>query len=406
MSNINNHSHIQCDYLIVGAGIIGLTIAKTIHERSPSSIIYIIEKEDDVAQHSSGRNSGVIHAGFYYTQDSLKAKFTKDGNTLMKEYCSLHNIPINSSGKVVIAQNEQELDALYTLHKRAQANGVNTSLISTEELSKIEPNAKTFKQALYSPDTATVDPKAVCSNLKQELSKKGIHFSFQDKYLYTAEKQVHTSKHTYSSKFFINCAGLYADVIAHEYNYGNKYTILPFKGIYLKYSSNDKPISTNIYPVPNLKNPFLGVHYTLTVDNHIKIGPTAIPTFWRENYAGFKNFNFQELCSILKHGIKLLWTNAFNFRDLAFTEVSKYIKSNLINLAKNMVFAIDAQKFNDWSTPGIRAQLLDIQKQELVQDFIVEGDQDSLHVLNAVSPAFTASFAFSKWIVERYVPIL
>jgi L-2-hydroxyglutarate oxidase LhgO len=163
------------------------------------------------------------------------------------------------------------------------------------------------------------------------------------------------------------------------------------------------PIRTNIYPVPNLKNPFLGVHYTVTVDGHIKIGPTSIPAFWRENYKGMANFRGKEMVNILGWESRLFLTNAFGFRSLAFEEVRKYNKSFFVNLATKLVHSIDKSGFTEWSKPGIRAQLMNKHTMELVQDFIVEGDNATVHVLNAVSPAFTSSFPFAKWVVEKYV---
>lgn len=394
---------IECDYLIIGAGIIGLTIAKELSEKLTDKKIFIIEKEKDVAMHSSGRNSGVLHAGFYYTSDSLKAKFTKDGSALMHAYCEKNNLAINYSKKVVVTKDDTELNTLLELHERAKVNGVETYLINEQELRDIEPNAVTYKKALYSPKTSTINPKEVCLHLKKELIHRGLIFYFNHQYKHKKENIVYTNATSFTAHFVINCAGLYADKIAKEYNFSKNYTILPFKGIYLKYTGDDKPITTNIYPVPNLNNPFLGVHYTITVDGTIKIGPTAIPALWRENYSGFNNFEFSEMLSILKYEIKLFATNAFNFRKLAFTEIAKYNKLNFIRLATCMVKEIETKKFNNWSTPGIRAQLLNTETLELVQDFIVEGDDNSLHILNAVSPAFTASLAFSKWVVERYL---
>ena len=163
------------------------------------------------------------------------------------------------------------------------------------------------------------------------------------------------------------------------------------------------PVKTNIYPVPNLKNPFLGVHFTITSDNHIKIGPTSMPAFWRENYKGFDYFSLSEFLNIISWEAQLFLTNAFGFRDLAIEEVKKYQRKYFIGLAKKMVYNIDEKGFKEWTTPGIRAQLLNINTKELVQDFVVEGDKESIHVLNAVSPAFTSSFPFSRWVVENFI---
>ena len=159
----------------------------------------------------------------------------------------------------------------------------------------------------------------------------------------------------------------------------------------------------NIYPVPNLNNPFLGVHYTKTVDGDIKIGPTAIPAFWRENYEAAAGFNLSELSEVLFFESQLFFKNAFGFRQLAFEESRKYNKNYFVSLAQAMVQDIDPAGFTQWTKPGIRAQLLNKETLSLVQDFVVEGDDKSVHVLNAVSPAFTCSFVFSKYVVDQYV---
>ncbi|MCH9813324.1 MAG: L-2-hydroxyglutarate oxidase [Epsilonproteobacteria bacterium] len=396
---------LKSDFLIIGSGIIGLTIAKILKQRYPDKKIMIIEKEKDVAQHSSGRNSGVLHAGFYYTANSLKAKFTKDGNQILRAYCKDNNLKINECQKVVVANNEQELTSLYELEKRGIQNGVNVRLIDEKRLAEIDPNVQTYQKALYSPDTATVDPIEISQHLKQALVAEGVKFYFEEGYTKKLDQHriLSSKKRVFHANKIINCAGLYADKIAKDFGFSENYVIIPFKGIYLKYTKHDHPIKTNIYPVPNLKNPFLGVHYTITVDGTIKIGPTAIPAFWRENYQNFNNFKFQELTEIVKYELKLFITNAFNFRSLAFEELQKYNKKHFVSLATKMVKEIDTEGFNEWSKPGIRAQLLNTKSLELLQDFVVEGDHHSIHVLNAVSPAFTSSFPFAKWVVENYI---
>ncbi len=393
------------DFLIVGAGIIGLSIARELRELYPSAKIKIIEKEPDTGMHSSGRNSGVLHAGFYYTADSLKAKFTKEGNRQLTEYCLNNNLTINRCGKLVIARDEEELETLYELEKRGKTNEVDVSLIDEEEVKKIDPNAKTYKKALYSPTTSTVDPVELCKFIKMELERKNVEISFGEAYVKRVNNnKIVTSKNNeLDAEKFINTAGLYADRIAREFGFSKDYEIIPFKGLYLKYVKPDMPVKTNIYPVPNLKNPFLGVHYTVTADNHIKIGPTSMPAFWRENYKGFDNFNPGEFFKIITWEARLFLTNAFGFRDLAIEEIKKYRRSYFTGLAKKMVYEIDETGFKEWTTPGIRAQLLNINTKELVLDFVVEGDKDSVHILNAVSPAFTGSFPFCAWVIDNFV---
>ena len=395
----------QSDYLIIGAGIIGLAIARELRSRYPKAAITIIEKEPDVAYHSSGRNSGVLHAGFYYSADSLKAKFTRDGNFAMKDFCREKGLKLNECQKVVVAKDESELEPLYELDRRGKRNGVDVKIIDEQELKEIDPNAKTFKFALYSPNTATVDPTELNKAVRDELLASGVKMVFGQGYKKKIDGNTieTTAGNTFTAKKLINTAGLYADKIARDFGYSAHYTIIPFKGIYLKYTKKDKPIKTNIYPVPNLKNPFLGVHYTITVDGTIKIGPTSIPAFWRENYKGMDNFKGGELANILGWESKLFFSNAFGFRSLAFDEMKKYNKSYFVDLATSMVHSIDKSGFTEWSKPGIRAQLLNTKTYELVMDFVVEGDSTTVHVLNAVSPAFTCSFPFAKWVVDNYI---
>ena len=346
------------DYIIIGAGIIGLNIAKNLKERFKESKILVMEKENEVALHSSGRNSGVLHAGFYYSADSLKAKFTKEGNSALKDFCKSRNLKVNECKKVVVTQNESELEGLEELKRRGDINGVELIWLDEKELDTLYPNVKTHKKALLCPSTATVNPKEVTQEFAKVCKEIGIDIVLNCKYISSNDNEIVTSQGTYHTKKLINCAGLYADNIARDFGFSKNFVIIPFKGIYLKDKYNQSSLKTNIYPVPNLANPFLGVHFTLTVDDESKIGPTAIPAFWRENYKGLDNFSLKEFFQIIFYEAKLFLTNAFGFRELAFTEVKKYSFSHLKGLARKLTRNMDDDGFDSWSTPGIRAQLL------------------------------------------------
>jgi L-2-hydroxyglutarate oxidase LhgO len=320
----------------------------------------------------------------------------------MKAYVRSKGLKMNECGKLVVAQNEHELGQLDELLRRGQKNGSDVRLIEEDMARELEPNIKTYKRALYSPQTASVDPVEVCLSIKKDLLEQDVDFSYDTKFLGHHQFVVQTSLADVGVGKLINCAGLYADKIAHDYGFGKKYTLIPFKGLYLKYTKNKTDVKMNIYPVPNLKNPFLGVHYTKTVDGSIKIGPTAIPAFWRENYESFSRFELKELGEILYFESRLFAGNTFGFRELASEEMRKYNKDYFVSLARAMVQDIDPQGFTEWTKPGIRAQLLDKEKLSLVQDFVVEGDDKSVHVLNAVSPAFTCAFVFSQYVVDNY----
>lgn len=392
------------DFLIIGGGIIGLNIAKELKLRDSTLKILLIEKEKEVGEHSSGRNSGVLHAGFYYTANSLKAKFTKDGNIALKKFCKERGLKVNECAKVVVAQDEQEYETLSELKSRGDANGVELHWLTKDELILKYPNIKSYKKALFCPSTATVDPKAVTIEFKKYVVELGIEVILNCKYIKKLNgNNIITTKGNFKAKKIINAAGLYADNIAKDFGFSKDFVIIPFKGIYLKDKNNISNLSTNIYPVPNLANPFLGTHYTLTVDNQAKIGPTAIPAFWRENYKGLDGFCLKEFIQILFYEAKLFIVNAFGFRSLAFSEIKKYNSHYLKRLAKRLTTNMDHKGYNTWSVPGIRAQLMNKKTLELVQDFIVQSDENSIHILNAVSPAFTSSIPFASWIVDNHI---
>ncbi len=393
-------STLNTDILIVGGGIIGLTIGRELSARSPATSITLIEKEPSVGAHASGRNSGVLHAGFYYSPDSLKARFTVEGNRLLTDYCKQHQLKINQCGKVVVAKDDKEIELLYELKSRAEKNGVALQLVDEAELAKIEPNARTRRAALFSPSTATVNPKEVVAHIAESLKEKVSILLNERLERRTDDTTVDTTSRRIRFKYLVNTAGLYADKIAQQFAVGRQYTVVPFKGLYMQYSDNSL-IGKHIYPVPDLRMPFLGVHFTKTVDGRVKIGPTAIPAFWRENYRGMDNFRFSEFLATVSSEAGLFISNRSNFRALAFEEMKKYSGTYLKDQAALLVKQIDTRRFGDFLQPGIRAQLVDTTKGTLVMDFVVEHGERSTHVLNAVSPAFTCSFAFSRFVVDE-----
>ena len=391
-----------CDFLIIGGGIIGISIARELKRRHPHATLMLIEKEEGYGLHASGRNSGVLHAGFYYTADSFKAKFTQTGNQRLTEYCESRNIPVNKCGKLVVAQNESELSQLDELMVRAKNNNVPLNYITEEEAKAIEPRVKTFEHALFSPTTSSVNPSQVMQAMRNDASQEGLKLHSGVRYLRrTGKGAVKTSQGNIEFGYMVNAAGLYADKIAQDFGFSRDYRILPFKGLYLYSNEPAGAFQTNIYPVPDLRNPFLGVHFTVTAEGKVKIGPTAIPAFWRENYKGLTNFNFNELMEIIFRQAGLFWSSDFDFKNLAFEELQKYSQAKLISLASSLAEGVGIKSFKKWGEPGIRAQLLNIRDKKLEMDFVTEGDERSLHILNAVSPAFTSALPFADFACDK-----
>ena len=389
--------------VICGAGIIGLSMARELVREGADEVI-IFEKEKELGLHASGRNSGVLHAGIYYTPDSLKAKFCLKGNLMMRKYCGEKGIPVHETGKVIVTKKEEELGTLNELYNRAQKNGAEVRLIDSKELQKIEPYARTVEKALFSPLTAVVDAKRVLSALEKELTDTGKVRIVRGAEVIGVKgsRVVKTTGGEFTFETFINSAGAYADKVAHLFDIGKNYTIIPFKGTYRKLRKEKSHlVRGNIYPVPDIRNPFLGVHFTKSHNGEVYIGPTAIPAFGRENYGIIKGID-REAPSILLKNMVLFFTNK-KFRNVALTEPAKYFKNRFYRDIAPMVRDLEPDDIVASPKVGIRPQLVDWDTKELVMDFLVLKDSNSIHILNAISPAFTSAFAFAEFIVSKYV---
>jgi len=394
----------KAEVLICGAGIIGLTIARELLERGCENIV-ILEKEMEVGKHSSGKNSGVLHAGIYYTPNTLRAKSCLNGNFLMKDYCKQKGIPVSETGKVIVTKNEGEISTLKELHERARANGAKVELIDEKQLDEIEPYAKTCQLALYSHYTAVLDPKAVLESLYHDLISSGkvkilLGTEFKD---LKGSNTVLTNKGKIKFNTFINAAGAYSDKIAHAFGLGLNYRLIPFKGTYKKLRKEKSHIiKGNIYPVPDIRNPFLGVHFTKVIHGDVYLGPTAMPAFAREDYGFWEGWN-RESIRILFNDSVLFFIND-KFREVALTEPKKYLFKFFFEDAKKLVKSLNPDDVLPSDKAGIRPQLVDWEKKELVTDFLVIKESNAIHILNTISPGYTSSMDFAKMIVEKLEP--
>ncbi|MDF1757365.1 MAG: L-2-hydroxyglutarate oxidase [Legionellaceae bacterium] len=393
------------DFIIIGAGILGLSVARELKMQYPKAKIAIIEKESEIGLHASGRNSGIMHAGIYYKSDSLKAKFCLNGARAMMAYCDEHNLPIDRIGKIILPTKSSDEGMINTLYKRAQSNGTSVELIDNDELRRMEPLANiAAKTALFSPETSVVSPKAILQHLKDSLVAQGVDFYFNSlcTNFLTKQKKIFIDGEEFSYGHLFNTAGLYADKVAYACGLQDKYTMIPFKGMYYELAKSSKiNINHLIYPVPDMNVPFLGVHFTKSIDGKIYIGPTAIPVLGREHYKGVKGIKFSESIDVFSQLGQQYLTNKQGFRNYAHQEIPRFLKSRFIDSAKAMVNSISASDLVKSKKVGIRAQLFDKQKHELAMDFIVGSTANETHVLNAVSPAFTSSFSFSKYVVDK-----
>jgi len=389
------------DFVVVGAGIVGLSIANELRARFADASVVVLDKEDRVALHASGRNSGVLHAGFYYSPDSLKARLTRRGNELLKQFCAEHAVEVRSCGKVVVATSPDQLPDLDRLYQRGVANGVELEHIDEAQLAELEPLARTCERALWSPTTAVADPVAVTRAMAAELRRRGGELVTDAQVVGRFEGGLQTTTGRWHAGHVVNAAGLYADRIAALFGFCDDYAVLPFKGLYWYSSWPKGRLRRHVYPVPDPRNPFLGVHLTVTADGGSKLGPTAIPAMRREDYGRYPGFSLTESTQIAKLYPTFLRSDHHDAAALVRSEVPKYNRRLLVEQCRALVPSVDQRDFRTRGRPGVRAQLIELATGRLEMDFVVRGDAASTHVLNAVSPAWTSSLAAAEYVVDQ-----
>ena len=397
------------DVAILGGGMVGLTLAHQLNERHPDLSIAVIDKEPELGRHSSGRNSGVLHAGIYYPPGTLKAQVCVEGARRLRAWCEAEDLPVLGCGKVITPQSEELDGQLELLLDRGRANGAEARLIDHHEFQQLVPDGRTSSgRALWSPATCVVKPKLVLQRLEQRLRERGVQFQ-----LGTAVKVVKPESRqlTYTQSgstgdfhygHLFNSTGLQADRIARDFGIGKHCTLLPFKGLYWQlHPQAPFHFNTNLYPVPDLNVPFLGVHVTPSPDGTVSLGPTAIPAWGRENYKGLDAIEPMMALEFLGDLASQWWRDAGGFRRYAREQALHGLKPLFLEAARRLVPGLRSEHLIPSQKVGIRAQLYDRESGMLVQDFRLEHAPHSTHVLNAISPAFTASFALADLIINK-----
>lgn len=396
------------DFLIIGGGVVGLTVARELKLRYPDQDITVLEKENSPGLHSSGRNSGVLHTGIYYPPDSLKAKVCSRGAAEMAAYHEAHGLRLDRRGKILVATSEFDTPQLDLLETRAAQNGIQVNRIDAQQLREIEPEAHSATgDALWVPGTSVGSPVAMMEVLRREVEEMGVRLRCSitiDKVDVASKALLLKDGTNISYGHAVNAAGLHADRVAHQFNSGLRYTLLPFKGIYWKLDPGSGiKINHLIYPVPDLRVPFLGVHTTTTTDGATYLGPTAVPAFGRENYHALHGVTPGGLAGIVAMLARQYVTGKDGFRRLAWQEGRRYFKPWFAEAARSIVPRLRPEHLLPTEKVGIRAQMLDKQTGRLVTDFLVERGACSTHILNAISPAWTSAFPFARHICDHFI---
>ncbi len=389
---------------IIGGGILGLSVAYKLTLNNFH--VHVFEKESEIGSHQSGRNSGVLHCGLYYQPGSLKAKLAVNGIKEMTSFCNKYQINHDICGKVVVATNDRESKDLQELAKRGTKNGLKgLKYLDKSELKRREPYV-IAKKALLVPGEGIVDYKAVMLKLVQLIKERGGKLSYNNsvKKIVTESRNlvsIENENSTYNFDYIVSCSGLWSDVTYKNLTLSKpSVKIIPFRGEYFKFKSSYKNrVNHLIYPVPNSKYPFLGVHFTRTVNGDREVGPNAVLALKREGYSR-ASFSLKDAFQTLTYPglVRFIYKN-FSFSVNEFK--SSLFKKDFVKKAQRIIPEIDSSMLESGIT-GVRAQAISSDG-ELEMDFNIIRKGRQVHILNAPSPGATASLAIASHIIKKYI---
>ena len=389
------------DYVVLGGGIVGVSTALSLIKAHPNKTILLVEKERSFAQHQTGHNSGVIHAGVYYQPGSLKAQFCREGLKATIEFCTINKIPYEQCGKLLVATSKIELSRMNKIYEKCVANQIEVEILNQKQLSDIEPNVLGIG-ALLIKSTGIVNYQMITDKMVEQFEALGGKYLLNTEIVnleeLTEEIKIITKNETINSKYLICCAGLMADRIAKLLKIKINFQIVPFRGEYFKLpESHNKLVKHLIYPIPDPNLPFLGVHLTKMIDGSITVGPNAVLGFKRE---GYSKINFS-----LKDTLQLLSFKGFyrvikaNFKSGLVEMKNSLFKSGYLKEVQQYSPLIKLEDLQPYPA-GIRAQAV-LEDGTLVHDFLFAESKRSIHVCNAPSPAATSAIPIGKYITKK-----
>jgi (S)-2-hydroxyglutarate dehydrogenase len=397
----------EFDIVVVGAGLIGLATGRELLRRYPDRRLAILEKEAVIASHQSGRNSGVIHSGIYYSPGSLKAQLCVEGAGLLTTYCEQRGIPYKRLGKLIVATKEAEMPRLDELFRRGQTNGVaGLTMVQAEDIPDVEPHARGLR-AIHSPNTGIIDYRDVALSLVKDIQDAGgsVTTGMAVSGLNRANGNwaLRTTTGTVTARSLITCAGLYSDVLARMTGASPDPQIVPFRGDYWRLRPGRQTLVRGlIYPVPDPSFPFLGVHFTTRMDGDLWLGPNAVLAFAREGYR-LSTVRVRELLAMLRW--PGLYRMSRRYWRTGLSEMYRAVSHRALH-AELQRYVPDLQPEDILPGPsGVRAQALS-RSGALVDDFVFSQEEGVLHVRNAPSPAATSCLAIARRIVDQFAAIV
>jgi (S)-2-hydroxyglutarate dehydrogenase len=394
------------DCVIIGGGIVGLAVAKTLSEQRPGLSITLVEKEPSLARHQTGRNSGVIHSGIYYKPGSLKAQLCRAGRESMVSFAREHGIAHDLCGKLIVATRNEERPRLQALFDRGKENGLDVSMVDSAQAREIEPYVQCVAAVLV-PSTGIIDYVGVCQALAAQAEANGVTIHLGEKVVGIeadgADHRVLTTRQELRARFLVTCGGQYSDHLARQEGGDPGAQIVPFRGEYYELVPDKHHlVNTLIYPVPDPAFPFLGVHFTKMIHGGVHAGPNAVLALAREGYHK-RDVNLSELAEVLRY--RGFWHLAKANWKVGASEVYRSVsKARFTRSLQELIPAIRSEDLVP-SPAGIRAQALRPDG-GLVDDFLLVDRPRALHVCNAPSPAATASLEIARSIVNRALPAI
>ncbi len=390
----------NCEIVIIGGGIVGLGTAFALKARFPRHSLAVLEKESELASHQTGHNSGVIHAGIYYKPGSYKAKLCVAGARLMMEFCEANCVPYERCGKLIVATTEDELPQLQSLYERGTANGISgLEIIGPERIREIEPHARAVR-ALHSPNTAITDFKQVAQAMAANIEDSGgrILHSAGVRNIRRSDGLFHleTTRHSMRCRYIINCSGLHADRMAQSMGMKSDVLLIPFRGEYYYLRSECRLVRGLVYPVPNPEFPFLGVHFTKRITGEYEAGPNAVLAFAREGYKLW-DISVKDLWAMLTY--PGFWAMARRYWRTEVYELYRSVSRRAFLRALQKLVPELEDKDMAPGGSGVRAQIVTADG-SLVDDFLIVEAPNAISVLNAPSPAATASIAIGRHIAD------
>ena len=391
------------DYIIIGGGIVGTSTAPSLITEQPDKKILLIEKENTLASHQTGHNSGVIHAGVYYQPGSLKAQFCKEGLKATIDFCKENNIPFEQCGKLLVATSDIELNRMSALFERCQENEIEAELLDKHQLNELEPNISGLG-AILVKSTGIVNYQLITKKMAGQFEALGGEYLLNTQITDLKEDsnsvEVTTKKETFKTRYLISCAGLMADRIVKMLDIPTDFQIIPFRGEYFQLpKKHNQLVKHLIYPIPDPELPFLGVHLTRMIDGSTTVGPNAVLGFKREGYNRI-NFSIKDVAQMLsfKGFYKVIGNN---FRSGISEMINSIYKRGYLKQVQKYCPLVTLEELQPYPV-GIRSQAV-LKDGTLVHDFLFAESQRSIHVCNAPSPAATSAIPIGKYISNKAI---